>query len=291
MQSLTSVAHHEIEGNIMYTDSHNHTSEFSGDAAMTAEELFAAAIETGLDAVVITEHYEADYPHEIDKQLVFEIDRYFEAFQRWRDSVPGGLNIYSGIELGYQTHLTDSYNKLTSKNNFDSVILSNHLFRGKDPYFFRDCYLDLKETVYGDYLDELTDMVQSGTDFDIVGHYDYISRYAPYADSRFLYKDAPEAANRFLSAVVMSGKSLEINTRSINKNIAKGYQNAWPDRTLMGKYISLGGERVTLGSDSHDASTVGCLFAETAAYLYECGFRELTTYVGRNEIRTPIKHG
>lgn len=273
----------------MYTDSHNHTSQFSGDAVMTAEELFVAAKTAGLDAVVITEHYEADYPHPLDRELIFDVDRYFEAFHKWQTSVPSGLSVLSGIELGYQPHLTETYKLLTSTYSFDSVILSNHLFRGKDPYFFRECYLGTKEAVYGEYLDELTDMVQSGTDFDIVGHYDYISRYAPYADSKFLYEDAPEAANRFLSAVILSGKSLEINTRSINKNIAKGHANAWPDRSMMEQYRSLGGERVTLGSDSHDASTIGLLFAETSAYLYDCGFRELTTYVERKEIRTPIK--
>lgn len=60
----------------MFTDSHNHTSHFSGDAHMTAEELLSAAKAKGLGAVV-TEHYELDYPHEIGKSMYFDIDEYF----------------------------------------------------------------------------------------------------------------------------------------------------------------------------------------------------------------------
>ena len=58
----------------MFTDSHNHTSEFSSDAHMTATELFAAAKSRDLTAVVITEHYEMDYPHKLDRPLLFDVD-------------------------------------------------------------------------------------------------------------------------------------------------------------------------------------------------------------------------
>jgi len=276
------------EGNIMFTDSHNHTSLFSGDASMTAADLLAAAKKVRLDAVVITEHYEMDFPHPMDKEQIFDVDAYFAALSQWKTLAPEGLSVYAGIELGYQVHLTDTYNRLTSRYPFDSIIMSNHLYAGKDPYFFPECYLEPKKTVYARYLNELSDMVQSGTDFDIVGHYDYMARYAPYEDPRLYYADMPDAFDSFLSALVKTGKSLEINTRSINKYLKKGLADGWPDRQILKKYQELGGERVTLGSDSHDTSTVGYLFVETAAYLRECGFRELTSYIGRKEIRTPI---
>lgn len=272
----------------MFTDSHNHTSEFSSDAHMTVPELLSAAISKGLDAVVITEHYELEYPHELEKPLVFDIDAYFKAFGLWSSEKPAGLSLYSGIELGYQPHLPARYDDLVSRYPFDSVILSNHLYCGHDPYFFRDCYNNPKSQVFGRYIDELAEMVLSSSEFDIVGHYDYIMRYSPYEDPTMKYSDAPESFDRFLTALVSKGKSLEINTRSIQKLIAKDTGDIWPDREILERYLSLGGDRVTLGSDSHDPSTLGFYFEETAAYLKSCGFKELTAYIGRKEIRTPI---
>ena len=272
----------------MYTDSHNHTSQFSADAAMTAPELLAAAKRRGLDAVVITEHYEMDYPHEIDKELMFNIDEYFTSFSAWKKILPAGLRLFSGIELGYQPHLSATFDRLAASYPFDSIIMSDHLFNRKDPYYFRDCYSKPKSEVYAGYISELTDMVLSCSNFDIVGHYDYIARYAPYENPTVKYRDLPESFDRFLSAVVQKGKSLEINTRSISKFLANGIMDAWPDKEIIRRYLALGGSRGTLGSDSHDTSTLGCYFEETAAYLKECGITDLTTYAARKEIRTPI---
>jgi len=272
----------------MYTDSHNHTLHFSGDAHMTAADLLSAAKAKGLDAVVITEHYEYDFPHEVDHALVFDIDKYFQTFAKWSEHIPAGLSLFSGIELGYQPHLPSYYDSLVAQYPFDSVILSNHLFNGKDPYFFQECYKNPRKQVYAKYIDELTDMVLASNNFDIVGHYDYIMRYANYKDSMMRYSDAPESFDRFLTSLVQKKKSLEINTRSISKLISRNIEDFWPDRHILERYIELGGERVTLGSDSHDSTSLGFFFDETAAYLKDCGFKELTTYVGRKEIRTKI---
>lgn len=272
----------------MYTDSHNHTNHFSGDAHMTAADLMAAAKANNLDAVVITEHYEYDFPHEVDHSLVFDMDEYFEAFTGWSKNTPAGLSLYSGIELGYQPHLAAYYDSLVAKYPFDSVILSNHLFNGKDPYFFQECYKNPKKQVYSKYIGELADMVLASSNFDIVGHYDYIMRYAGYEDSLMRYEDAPESFDRFFRAIIQKKKSLEINTRSISKLISRNTKDFWPDRKILERYIELGGDRVTLGSDSHDTSSLGFFFEETASYLKDCGFKDITTYVGRKEIRTPI---
>lgn len=272
----------------MFTDSHNHTSEFSGDAHMTAAELFAAAKSMGLSAVVVTEHYEMDYPHKLEMPLLFDVDSFFKSFAEWGTGVKNGLQIYSGIELGYQTHLIDFYDNLVSSYPFDSVIMSNHLFKGQDPYFFPECYKNPKSEVFGGYIDELTQMVLTCDAFDIVGHFDYIMRYATYDDPAIRYSDAPGSFDRFLESLIHKKKSLEVNTCSINKLISKKISNIWPDREILERYIALGGDRITLGSDSHDPSTLGFHFKETAAYLKSCGFKELTTYVGRKENRMPI---
>jgi len=272
----------------MFTDSHNHTSQFSSDAKMTAPVLLAAAKEAGLGGVVITEHYEKDYPHVLDKPQLFDIGDYFDAFNHWKLIVPDGVSIFSGIEFGYQSHLCAFYDDMAVRYPFDSIIMSCHLFKGRDPFFYPECYQESLESVYSAYIEDMADMVLTCSEFDIVGHYDYIVRYAPYTDPTMKYKTAPESFDRFLMAVIQRKKSLEINTRSIYKLLSKGFKDIWPDRELLERYKELGGERITLGSDSHDPSTLGFYFNETASYLKTCGFDELTTYIGRKEIRTSI---
>ena len=273
---------------LLYTDSHNHTVEFSADAVMTMDELISEALSKGIPAVVVTEHFEKDFPHKIEKPLIFDIDEYFVMMTEQQAKLPEGFSLYAGIELGYQKHLPAFYDALVKSYPFDSVILSNHLYEGKDPFFFRDCYKLPKEELYGRYIEELAEMINSTNDFDIVGHYDYIARYAPYPDPTIHYDMCPEAFDRFLTAVIRKNKSLEINTRSIYKFHTLGVTDIWPDRKILARYRELGGIRVTLGSDSHDTSTIGIYFEETAAMLKEYGFDFLCSYVNRKEIRQPI---
>lgn len=275
-------------GSILFTDSHNHTIEFSADASMTLDELVSAASGKGIPAVVVTEHYEKDFPHKIEKPLIFDIDAYFVMMSEKQTMLPEGFTLYTGIELGYQKHLPAFYDALVKSYPFDSVILSNHLIDGKDPFFFRDCYKVPKEEVYARYIEELAEMIESSDDFDIVGHYDYIARYAPYPDPTIHYDLCPEAFDRFLTAVVRKNKSLEINTRSIYKFHTLGIADRWPDQAILKRYLELGGTRVSLGSDSHDPSTIGIYFDETAALLKDFGFDSICSYVNRKEIRQPI---
>jgi len=263
--------------------------EFSADAKMTIDELVSEAYSKGIPAVVVTEHFEKDFPHTIEKPLVFDIDEYFAAMSEKKKDLPEGFSLFTGIELGYQKHLPAFYDALVKSYPFDSVILSNHLIDGKDPFFFRGCYESPKEEVYGRYIEELAEMTEVSNDFDIVGHYDYIARYAPYPDPTIHYDMCPEAFDRFLAAVIRKNKSLEINTRSIYKFHSIGVTDIWPDHKILARYRELGGIRVTLGSDSHDTSTIGIYFDEAAAYLKEFGFEFLCSYVNRKEIRQPIR--
>ncbi len=272
----------------MWIDSHNHTSHFSGDARMTAEELIGAAVNAKLGGVVITEHYEADFPDETERIMVFSVDSFFPAFSSWKSTTPGDFLLLAGIELGYQPHLAAAFDAMIPQYPFDSVILSNHLFGGHDPYFNRACYEKSKSELYSAYIHELADMVDACDEFDIVGHYDYIARYAQYPDMKMRYVDAPIAFDRFLLALITKGKSLEINTSSVEKLRVRGIEDPLPDRRILTRYRELGGARVTLGSDSHDVSTLGIHFDKTAEYIKSLGFEYLTYFVDREARQIPL---
>ena len=271
----------------MFTDTHNHTSHFSSDARMTAKELIDACKAMGMNGVTVTEHYEGDYPHDIGVPQIFDIPEYLEAFKSWEEYA-GAFPIYKGIELGYQKHLPEFYDEMVAKYPFDSVIMSNHLFDGKDPYFFRDCYEKDMISVYTQYIEEMAEMVEKCNNFDIVGHYDYINRYAPYEKPQIKYSQCPKAFDRFLTAIISKDKCLEINTRSIDKMRKKGLTDCLPDKEILSRYFELGGRNISLGSDSHASDTLCIHFREAAEYLRSFGFTEASYYVARKRFSEPL---
>ena len=90
--------------------------------------------------------------------------------------------------------------------------------------------------------------MRSDINFDIVGHLGYIARYSPYADKRLTYSQFPELIDSILTEIISRGKYLEINT-SVNG----GEEIAVPCEEILKRYISLGGQKFSFGSDSHTA--------------------------------------
>lgn len=275
----------------MITDSHVHTLHFSGDGRMTADEMMKAAVMRGLESIVVTEHYDDDFPHDMEGPMIFDLEDYFSAFSGWSESAPKGLDLRLGIELGYQVHLPLRYAELVTQIPFDSVILSNHLFDGKDPYFFRECYDKSKTSLHEEYIISLAEMVEHSDYFDILGHFDYIVRYSPLADPVMRYRDCPEAFDRLFSALIRGGKSLEINTRTIQKLRRAGVcdTESFPDPEILKRYRELGGYRITLGSDAHESGSIASLFEETTQYLISVGFEYNSSFLRRKEILTPLR--
>jgi histidinol-phosphatase (PHP family) len=272
----------------MITDSHVHTKHFSGDGKMTVDELMEAARVQGLGSLVITEHYDDDFPHDMEGPMIFDLNVYHSTYLKWLEAAPEGLGIRLGIELGYQPQLVDRYSELSTRIPFDSIILSNHLFDGKDPYFFRECYNRDKRVLHEEYILSLAEMAERCDFYDILGHFDYIVRYSSHPDPIMRYKDCPEAFDRLFIALIEHGKSLEINTRTIQKLRRAGVIDleSFPDSDALLRYRELGGKRITLGSDAHETSSLALLFDETIRYLRGLGFEYNTTYVDRKEIQT-----
>ena len=273
----------------MFVDNHSHTSNFSFDGERTGEELVAEALQKNLDRVVLTDHYEKDYPYPEETVETFDIEEYFAMIDCWNDIAGGRLELKKGIELGYQPHLRDFYEEFTGCFTFDCVIASSHLFCGIDPYYSLECFDPIKEKGYADYLNELADMAERFSSFDVLGHYDYVARYAPYPDKRMTYRCAPEAFDRLFRALIDGKKSLEMNTRSIFHMRNLGCPDYLPDEEVFLRYREMGGYMVTLGSDSHETSTLAKFFDEAVVFLKACGISHLTTFEKRYPTLIPLE--
>ncbi|MGI6545889.1 MAG: histidinol-phosphatase HisJ family protein [Fastidiosipilaceae bacterium] len=287
-------------------DSHNHTRKYSMDGVQTLDQLVDDAIAIGLKGVVVTEHYDKDMvdgqvlqnispfggkPH--PDEWVFDISAYFETmFAKQKDLQERHVDfeLLTGIELGYLPHLSDDLDQLVNSYPFDCVIASIHTLNNKDIYDDKDLSARPKEQLYADYLEVMLDMLNRQKQFDVLAHYDFIARVADYTDNRFYYREFPDHFDEIFRSMIENDVSLELNTRSRYRSINGGDGDpGLPDSDLILRYLELGGEFITVSSDSHDSGDVGRLIEETSAWLNHLGVSRLTTFKNRRPVFMPIK--
>jgi len=262
----------------MVTDGHNHTRHFSPDADQSIGELCAAAAKLGINRLAVTEHYDADFP-DGSLKWEFDFDEYATAFSQWRKDNPE-IELLMGVEFGYQTHLAGKIDEWAQSAPFDTVLLSNHLFRGEDIYTTRLLYELPSKECFKEYVGILAEMTERCNNFDVVAHYDYINRYGSGESTPLRYDDCPDEFDRFFEVLIAKEKALEINTKSVQKLAEKNPSNFMPDSKILRRYMDMGGKLITLGSDAHVPSGVGVYFNETAEYLKSLGITETVYYKG-----------
>ena len=251
-----------------------------------------SAIGKGLAGVCFTDHCDFFVPpmkaqHEEYVSEVFDVEARNAEIDKVNAKCPRDFHVFKGIEIGVQKSERDKIAAHLEKYSFDEIIASVHYLDDTDPFW--GGYYEGKtwRYAYGHYLETLYDeMVWLGDRFDIMGHYDYVTRYAPYPECSILYKDFPDILDSMLRYLAENGKALEINTKTY-----QDFKGRTPvlDKNILMRYRELGGEIISLGSDSHDADRVGFNFERTAALVSRCGFRYLAHFDKRKPVMLPIR--
>lgn len=273
-------------------DNHNH-SQFSFDGGRTSVgKTVNSAIGKGLSGVCFTDHCDFFVPpmkakYEEYVPEVFDVEARNAEIDKVNAKCPQDFHVFKGIEIGVQKSERDKIAAHLEKYSFDEIIASVHYLDDTDPFW--GGYYEGKtwRYAYGHYLETLYDeMVWLGDRFDIMGHYDYVTRYAPYPECSILYKDFPDILDSILRYLAENGKALEINTKTY-----QDFKGRTPvlDKNILMRYRELGGEIISLGSDSHDADKVGFNFERTAALVSRCGFRYLAHFDKRKPVMLPIR--
>lgn len=261
-------------------DNHVHSS-FSGDSEMPPQMACHTAYGIGLKGLAFTDHLDYDFPN-FDVNFLIDFDDYSNTMDMIKDKYSGRLSVLKGIEVGLQPHVIEQTSQLVKKYNFDFVIGSVHVIEKKDPYI-GEYYGDMsKVQAYERYLKEIYDMLSRFDDFDVMGHIDYIIRYGHYDDRSMVYAEHSDIIDSILKLLVQKGKGMEINTASYREK--PGLSTPVYDNEILKRYLELGGEIITIGSDAHSTDYIGYLIRHFENILMSLGYRYVTHFEGRKPV-------
>ena len=300
---------------ILY-DTHMHSS-FSTDSNAPMDDMVRKAMDLGLSGICITEHLDPDFPTDYfpDDPAAFQAnpaevlktvrsltdllrakpaavpadadgkpaaDHAFTADGAVRQAGPGSaFRIGFGIEFGMQPHLGPEFEAIASAHPFDFIIASQHLVRGRDPYYAEEWKGYTMEEVIGRYYEEMLEGLRKMPQWDTLGHLDYIIRYIPGWGSvpYDSMEEHPDLVDAVLEYVIRSGKSLEVNTAGYKYGLGQPH----PAPSVLKRYRELGGTMITIGADAHAPQHIAFDFEKARRLLLSLGFHSYVVY----EHRTP----
>ncbi|GAB6086962.1 histidinol-phosphatase HisJ family protein [Alkaliphilus crotonatoxidans] len=252
-------------------DYHVH-SHFSPDASMNMEEAIEAALARGVTELCFTDHIDYDFDGN-HSDIAFEYQDYFSTIDQYRKKYENRITIKYGVEFGLQPHLTEKYRKDALDHPFDFIICSIHSVAKSDLYsgnFFENRN---QPDAYCAYFNDLIKVINHFDNYSIIGHMDVIKRYGSY-DMILPLEAYRGLAEELLKAIIEKGKGIELNTSGIRYQL-----NDWhPSIDILKLYRQLGGEIITLGSDSHRTEHLAFDFPKALKALSDIGFKYITTF-------------
>ncbi len=252
-------------------DNHVHT-HFSIDGRDTMEEVIKAAINRGVRYLTFTDHLE----YNRDK---FSIDckKYSEAINEYKGKYEKSIELLTGIEVGYQKHLQGEIENIINSNPFDFVLCSTHTvdeINVADEKYFQGIS---KKEAYTKYFESIMETTKKFRNYDSYGHLDYIIRYGNFENKEIIYEDYRDVIDEVLKNIISSGRGIELNTSGFRY----GLNAIHPNIDILRRYKELGGEIITVGSDSHQAKDVCKDFHRAYDMLNYFGFKYVCIFKKR----------
>lgn len=274
----------------MFADYHVHT-EFSDDSVYPMEQVVRDAIARGMDEICFTDHVDYGIKQDWDcgKPILYRGEEplanvdypvYIARIKELQEIYREKIRIRIGIEFGMQVHTIPSYRALFQKYPFDFVILSVHQVDDRE-FWTQDFQRGKSQKEYNEkYYEEMLNVIRKYRDYSVLGHMDLIARYDEKGE--YPFEKVKPVISEILRTVISDGRGIEFNT-SYHRY---GLKNTTPSVNILKLYRELGGEIITIGSDSHKAEHLGAYIKEAGHLLKELGFQYFCTY----EKQQPIFH-
>lgn len=266
----------------MFCDYHTHT-VFSDDSNYPMEECVKDAISLRIKEICFTDHvdYGVKYdlkdlkPEEVEgKVLNVDFEKYFPEIERVKELYKGKISIKTGLEFGVQKQTIPQYEELFKKYPFDFIIMSVHEIDNKElwNHSFQDGKTEAE--YYSLYFENIYYLVQNFHNYSVLGHLDLLKRYDE-KDGYNPFIENKEIITKILKYIISDGKGIELNTSTKKYHL----DDLMPSRDILRLYLELGGEILTIGSDSHcKKDLTNSHIEELKQELREIGFKKFCTF-------------
>lgn len=262
----------------MKVDYHIH-SDFSHDSRESVKNIIEHSIENNFDEIVFTDHLDIDFPENKIKELI-DVDNYIKTLGEYQNLYRDKISIKIGLELGLQVHLEGDkeLKALLNDDKFDFLIGSIHAVHYKDlntkAYFGS---FNTKDEAHRAYFEEMYRSVQMFKGVSVIGHMDFIKRYGriSFDDFNILdYELHDDIITKILKFLIENNIGIELNTSGYRYKLDGPNAGEY----ILKKYKSLGGEIITIGSDSHKKEHLGEGFDKGLELLKKCGFNKISRF-------------
>lgn len=271
----------------MYADYHLH-SQFSFDSEYPMKQIVKDAIKLGINELCFTDHVEygpnidrdeIKPDHRVDYEhgwgLNVDYPRYFKRIDKLSKKYHNKIELKKGLEFGLQYHTIDRYKDLFDKygDELDFVILSCHNLNDKS-FWNQSFQQDLtQDEYYKAYYKALLYFVKNFKDYSVLGHLDHIVRY-DFSGEIYESDEVDALIDEILKTVIADGKGIELNASYDRYHVG----DTTPSRKILERFKELGGEIITIGSDSHKRGQLGDHVEEAKEVLRELGFEKFCTF-------------
>lgn len=268
----------------LFFDCHNHTRN-SPDSKCEIHDLCKQAIKNGLSGIAITDHCDVQFRNIRD--ILTPIKKSLEAAEQMKLLYKDSLVVFRGVEIGEAIWEPSYSEKILKLGEYDIVLGSVHSVRYNGytdscaDINFTEMNGELRDDFLHKYFEDLLDLVKS-FDFDVLTHLTYPFRYiiGKYGIKADISRYYPQIEN-ILKEMINRRIALEVNTSCL----LSGYDELMPNTEILKKYRTLGGELITIGSDSHMPQKVGKDFGRARDMLLDIGFKYAYYYVNRKPVK------
>ena len=227
-------------------DYHLHTFH-SMDGRQSVDDLCRRMAELGVEEICLTEHIEPGHP-DPNADIPPKWPVYMEEIRQAREKYPA-LTIRAGVEIGDNAPIRDRIKADLDALPLDFRLLSLHLVNGIDPYYRQQYFAGkTRAQAYREYAEAKAESILAWTDFDSVAHIGYAAKFSAFTgpEQALVYAGAPDVFDAILKHIIGLGKCLEVNTSGFAST-----GDTFAHSSIIRRYIELGGENFTFGSDSH----------------------------------------
>ena len=247
------------------------------------------ALESGLDAIAITDHVRywghSDRGGAIGYQgrSCASAPEFFRAVEEVRAKYAGRLDVLAGVEISYESSREDEIRAFLAENPFEFVIGSVH---DSPPVNWWDpssasvlrARPDLARKALAYYYTELRRAAESGL-FDVIAHIDVYERYFPNQWPNILEDELLSPIVHSAVEAIAKHARMEINLTTL-QTLGRFPWSALP---LLQMYSQMGGKPPTLGSDAHLPRYIGKGLDKGEQLAREAGFEKTAGWreVGR----------